>query len=161
MKPLTKYIRCFFSSSMGKFYICLSNFSEKYLFSAFLLFIRFWMAQIFWYSGLTKISSWNSTLYIFRYEYAVPYIPYEYAALSAAFFELSMPIFLLVGFMGRFAAIPLLFMTAVIQFTYLDRIDHTYWALLLACIILYGPGRFSADYLLRFVGTSDAPKTSK
>lgn len=157
MQKLIQYIRCFFSWRIGKFYICLTNFSEKYLFSALLLFIRFWIAQIFWYSGLTKISSWSSTLYLFRYEYAVPLIPYELAAISATFIELSMPIFLIAGFMSRFAAIPLLFMTAVIQFTYLDRIDHIYWALLLGCIILYGAGRFSADYLLRFVGTSLAP----
>ncbi len=154
MNSFAQYIRCFFLSKFGKLYICLTLFSEKYLFSALLLFMRFWIAQIFWYSGLTKISSWNSTLYLFKYEYAVPYISHEFAAISASFFELSMPIFLLVGFISRFAAIPLLFITFVIQFSYLKHLDHMYWAMMLSCIILYGPGRFSVDYLLRFVGTS-------
>jgi len=106
------------------------------------------MARIFWYSGLTKISSWQTTVYLFEYEYATPIIPAELAAAMATATELSAPIFLLFGFMTRFAAIPMLCMTAVIQFTYLDHIEHIYWAVLLGAIILHGPGKYSIDHLL-------------
>jgi putative oxidoreductase len=78
----------------------------------------------------------------------VPIIPAEFAAILATATELSAPILLVLGFLTRLAAIPMLCMTAVIQFTYLDLIDHLYWAILLATIILYGPGRYSLDYLI-------------
>lgn len=48
-----------------KFYIfhpCITktiDFLETKLIHLLMLFIRFWIAKIFWYSGLTKISNWN------------------------------------------------------------------------------------------------------
>lgn len=136
------------NSFIGSIYFALAKFANHYLFSLIVLFMRVWMAQIFWYSGLTKIASWQSTVYLFKYEYAVPIIPAEIAAALATATEVSMPLFLVVGFMTRLAAIPMLCMTAVIQFTYLDLTEHLYWALLLGTIIFYGPGRYSLDRLL-------------
>lgn len=136
------------NSMIGKIYFALVKFANKYLFSALLFFMRFWMAKIFWYAGLTKISSWQSTVYLFKYEYAVPIIPAELAAAMATATELTAPIFLVLGLMTRFAAFPMLCMVAVIQFTYLDLIDHLYWAILLCTIIFHGAGRYSLDYLI-------------
>ncbi|MCF8494137.1 MAG: DoxX family protein [Rickettsiaceae bacterium] len=136
------------NNSLGRIYLIATQFSNKYLFSLLILFIRIWMARIFWYSGLTKISSWQTTLYLFQYEYKVPIIPIEIAASLAMVTELTMPFFLVIGFLTRFAAIPLICMVAVIQFTYLDLIEHLYWAILLATIVFYGPGRYSIDSLL-------------
>ncbi len=135
-------------SLLGKAYIAAIRFSDKYLFSLLVLFIRVWMARIFWYSGLTKISSWQTTIYLFKYEYKVPIIPIEIAASFATATELTMPFFLVLGFMTRLAVVPLICMTAVIQFTYLDLIEHLYWAVLLATIAFYGPGRYSVDGLI-------------
>jgi putative oxidoreductase len=136
-------------SALGRLYISSTTFAQKYLFSCLVLFMRIWIAEIFWYSGLTKISSWEATIYLFKHEYKVPFISPEIAALLGTSVELSTPILLVFGFMTRFAAMPMLFMTAVIQFTYLDRIDHMYWAILLGVVILYGPGLFSVDHLIR------------
>ena len=136
------------NSYIGIMYFATVKFANDYLFPLIVLFMRIWIARLFWYSGLNKISSWKSTICLFKYEYAVPIIPVDIAAITATGIELSMPIFLLVGFMTRLAAIPLLCMTAVIQFTYLDLTEHLYWALLLGTIIFYGPGRYSIDRLL-------------
>ncbi len=141
-------VRKIHKSKIGKLYFSASTFASNNLFPLLVLFMRCWMARIFWYSGLTKISSWQSTVYLFEYEYAVPIIPPELAAAMATATELSAPIFLLLGLMTRLAAIPMLVMTAVIQFTYLDLVVHLYWALLLGTIILYGPGKYSIDHLL-------------
>lgn len=122
---------------------------EHYALGLVVLGMRFWMAQIFWYSGLTKISSWHSTVYLFEYEYKTPFFPPEVSAALATTFELVCPVFLLLGLGARFAAVPMLVMTAVIQFTYLDSKENLYWAFLLATIWFYGPGMFSMDYLLR------------
>lgn len=109
-----------------------------------------WIAGIFWYSGLTKIAIWANTLYLFEEEYKVPYLNYEVAAYLATFFELTCPMLLVLGLATRVATLPLLVMTAVIQFTYLDLIDHRYWAMLLCTILFYGPGLISADYLIKY-----------
>lgn len=113
-----------------------------------LLFIRLWMAKIFWYSGLTKISHWQSTLFLFKEEYKVPLLPPEGAAFFATLFELTCPLLLLLGFATRVAALPMLAMIAVIQFTYLDLVEHYYWAMLLALIVCYGPGALSLDHFI-------------
>ena len=142
------YIQKLQNSIIGKLYFSYINFANKYLFSALLFFIRLHMAKIFWYSGLTKISNWQSTIYLFKYEYAVPIIPVEIAASLATITELTTPILLLLGFVSRLSALPMLIMTVVIQFTYLDLIDHLYWAILLCIIIFHGPGRYSIDHLI-------------
>ena len=130
-------------------YMSMVNILEKIGLPLILLVVRLWMAKIFWYSGLTKISSWQSTVYLFKEMYKVPVIPPEIAAYIATAFELSCPVLLCLGFATRFATLPMLAMTAVIQFTYLDLIDHRYWAMLLLVILCYGPGTLSLDCLLK------------
>ncbi len=111
-----------------------------------LLFLRFWVAQIFFLSGLTKIHDWASTEFLFAYEYQVPLLPPDLAAVLATTVELSMPVLLVLGLATRLAALPLIAMTLVIQFTYLPHIDHLYWLILLALIVLRGPGPLSLDH---------------
>ena len=137
-------IKCIFN-----IYIKITGFLEKYIFSFVVFFMRFWIARIFWYSGVQKFYNWNSTLALFKYEYRVPFIPSDIAAFLAASAELTIPPLLVIGLANRLAAIPLLIMTMVIQFTYLDLIDHLYWALLLCTIIFYGPGRYSLDHIIK------------
>jgi putative oxidoreductase len=113
-----------------------------------LFLARLWLAKVFFMAGLTKIDSWESTLLLFEHEYAVPFLPVAFAAFSATFFELVVPPLLVLGLFTRFAAIPLLVMTAVIEFTYNSYLEHTYWALLFGILITYGAGRLSLDHLV-------------
>ena len=116
---------------------------------ALLLAMRLWIADIFWKSGLTKLDDWETTLFLFEEEYQVPVLPTEFAAYSATFFELAMPILLLLGLASRLATLPLIAMTAVIQFTYLQHEQHYYWAFLLFAILSFGPGRASLDAFIQ------------
>ena len=148
---LEKIKNCFRKPSVGFFletYKVCTQFLEIWIMSVLVLLMRLWMARIFWYSGLTKISSWESTLYLFEYEYQVPFLSVQIAAYCATFFELVCPVFLTIGLLTRFASLPLLVMTLVIQFTYLDATDHYHWFMILSCILCYGPGKFSLDNLL-------------
>lgn len=138
-----------FISKTINFYFRILIILEKLFMPLLVFFIRFWMARIFWYSGLTKISSWESTIFLFKDEYKVPVISAEVAAYIATAFELTCPILLILGFGARLATLPMLAMTAVIQFTYLDHMDHRYWAMLLAIILFYGPGTLSLDYFIK------------
>ncbi len=112
------------------------------------LLVRVWMAKIFFDSGLTKIEDFDVTVFLFENEYAVPFIPPYFAALSATFFELACPVALVLGFATRFAVLPLLVMTAVIQFTYQPHHEHIYWAILLVGLLVNGAGKLSLDYLI-------------
>ncbi len=114
-----------------------------------LLLLRLWMAKVFLSSGLVKISDFSNTVALFESEYAVPFIPPYFAAVSATFFELVCPLLLTLGLGARFATLPLLVMTAVIQFTYDQNIQHAYWAMLLLVILTFGAGKLSVDYFIR------------
>jgi NADH dehydrogenase/putative oxidoreductase len=111
-------------------------------------FLRLWMAEIFWSSGLTKIASWSTTLALFQDEYRVPLLPPELAAVMATAAELACPVLLALGLGTRLAALPLMVMTLVIQFTYLDRLEHFCWLTVLGQIALRGPGPLSFDALV-------------
>jgi uncharacterized membrane protein YphA (DoxX/SURF4 family) len=111
--------------------------------------IRVWLAVVFFKSGLTKIEDFDTTILLFSAEYNVPLIPPALAAYSATLFELLCPVLLVLGLATRFAALPLLAMTAVIQFTYLDHVQHYYWGLLLVGLVVHGAGCLSADRYIR------------
>lgn len=120
--------------------------------------IRVKMAYIFFVAGTLKLEdgflgigkgSWESTLQLFEYEYAVPYLSVEFAATSATFFEILCPVLLVLGLGARAAAFILLIMTAVIEFTYESFPEHQYWALLLLLILSRGAGVISLDYVIR------------
>ncbi len=119
------------------------------------LIIRLWIARVFFNSGLTKIKDWENTVFLFEFEYSVPILSPEIAAFFATFFELGMPILLVIGLLSRLAAIPLLSMALVIQFILganspaFDNVEHFYWMILLLVIIFKGPGIISLDHILK------------
>ena len=65
---------------------------ETYLAPLLDFAVRFWLARVFFLSGLTKIQSWDSTLSLFENEYAVPFLPPELAAYMGTFTELFFPV---------------------------------------------------------------------
>ena len=112
------------------------------------LVVRLWIAMIFFKSGLVKFWDFETTVALFTDEYQVPFLPPYCAALSGTCFELACPVLLVLGLATRLAALPLLVMTMVIQFTYLDHMQHYYWMLLLSGLILHGGDKLSLDYAL-------------
>ncbi|MDE1901270.1 MAG: DoxX family protein [Alphaproteobacteria bacterium] len=116
--------------------------------SLLLLLERFWMSKIFFQSGLLKVSDWGNTLFLFANEYSVPLLSPKLAAYAATAVELSCPILLIIGLGSRLAAIPMIVMTGVIEFTYTDNPQHFFWAMVLATILCFGPGKISLDHLI-------------
>ena len=163
IKIMNNFMQSSCITKISNMYLCGVSYLEKNIMPLYMLFIRIWMAKIFWYSALTKISSWQSTLFLFENIYKVPMLSPDIAAYLATFFELSCSVLIAFGLFSRVAALPLLAMTAVIQFTYLKLIDHSYWAMLLTMILFHGPGKFSLDYLVRnyFETNKTTNKTQK
>jgi len=121
------------------------------------LLLRLWVAWAFWVSGLTKIQSWDSTLYLFENEYSVPLLPPEWAAYAGAFSELAFPALLALGLGGRFAAFALLVFNGIAVISYPDLgaaglEQHKVWGLMLLVSLLHGPGALSLDHLIRRYG---------
>jgi putative oxidoreductase len=126
--------------------------SKKLLQDVLLLFIRIWIANIFLRSGLLKIFSWDSTIYLFTNEYNVPLLPPELAAIIGTANEICAGVAILIGFGTRFAAIALLCLSAVIEiFVYPGTQEHYYWMILLSILISFGAGRFSLFAIGQFV----------
>jgi putative oxidoreductase len=114
------------------------------------LLLRCWVAYAFWVSGLLKFQSWDSTLFLFENEYAVPLLPTAFAAILGTAIELIGPVFLVTGLFGRGAAI-LMFLfnlVAVISYPDLGKAgieQHVVWGLMLLVCCLHGPGLWSVD----------------
>ncbi len=117
------------------------------------LLLRLWIANIFWKAGLTKIANMSSTLYLFQYEYAVPFIPYELAAYMAIFAELVFPVLLVLGLATRISAGTLFLFNfmAVISYPTLNPagiVQHQAWGIMLLIPLFHGAGAISLDHFI-------------
>ncbi|HEX5739844.1 MAG TPA: DoxX family protein [Hydrogenophaga sp.] len=116
------------------------------------LVARGYLAQVFFLSGLTKIRDWEITLLLFTEEYQVPLLSPQVAAVMGTAGELVLPVLLLLGLAGRFAALGLSVVNVVAVLS-LNEIapaalqQHITWGVLLAALVIYGVGRWSIDCL--------------
>src|SRR5262245_62132994 len=114
---------------------------------------RIYIARAFFLSGLTKIRDWDITVALFTDEYKVPVLPPELAALMGTAGELVLPVLLVLGLGGRFAALGLFCVNAVAVISLREIAEpalqqHVFWGSLLVALALWGPGRWSMDHLL-------------
>jgi len=114
---------------------------------------RFYIAHVFFLSGLTKIRDWDTTLALFMDEYHVPLLPPTLAAYMGTICELALPVLLVLGLGGRFAAAGLFILNGVAVASLGDVApaalqQHVFWGSLLAALLLWGPGPWSADHFI-------------
>jgi putative oxidoreductase len=117
------------------------------------LLARLCVAQVFFLSGLTKLRDWDTTLLLFTEEYRVPLLPPVPAAVLGTAGELVLPVLLLLGLGGRFAALGLSVVNVVAVLSLSEIAPaahqlHVTWGVLLAALALFGPGAWSVDALL-------------
>ena len=111
---------------------------------------RLYVGQAFFLSGLTKLRDWEITLALFQDEYHVPLLPPELAALLGTGGELVLPVLLVLGLAGRFAAAGLSVVNVVAVLSLAEIApaalqQHQFWGSLLLALLLWGPGRWSLD----------------
>lgn len=111
---------------------------------------RLYVAQAFFASGLTKLRDWDTTLALFADEYHVPLLPPPVAAAMGTTGELALPVLLVLGLGGRFAALGLLVVNAVAVVSLQDIApaalqQHISWGITLVALAVYGPGRWAVD----------------
>ena len=130
----------------------------SWLESPLLLAIRWFVAWQFLKSGWLKISDWETTLYLFQDEYHVPLLPPALAAVAGTAGELVFPTLLVVGLLGRYAAVGLSAVNVLAVISYAHVLlgegfeaalgQHYLWGALLLVVAVFGPGRWSLDALL-------------
>jgi putative oxidoreductase len=122
------------------------------------LAIRLYVSWQFLKSGYIKITSWDTTIYLFENEYHTPVLSPHVAAVTGAFGELFFPTLLVLGFYSRLSAIGLFAVNAMAVISYSQVLlaegseaalgQHILWGSLLLVAIVYGPGKLSVDYLV-------------
>ena len=121
----------------------------------FLLATRLWVSWQFLKSGWIKLTTWDSTLELFRSEYDVPLLPPTLAAICGTFGELFFPILLVLGFATRIGALGLFAVNAMAVISYWHVLggegfeaalaQHVLWGYMLAVIAVCGGGALSLD----------------
>ncbi len=111
---------------------------------------RVYIAQVFFLSGLTKLRDWETTVALFTDEYKVPLLPPAMAAVMGTTGETLLPLLLVLGLGGRFAALGLFVVNAVAVVSLTEIApaafqQHVFWGSLLAGLAIYGPGPWSLD----------------
>ncbi|HEY3699858.1 MAG TPA: DoxX family protein [Spongiibacteraceae bacterium] len=126
--------------------------------SLFLLATRWYVSWQFLKSGWLKVSSWDSTLDLFRNEYHVPLLPPDIAAVVGASGELFFPALLILGLGGRIGALGLFAVNlmAVISYAHVLLAEgfeaalaqHVLWGFMLVLLAVFGNGAFALDRIL-------------
>ncbi|MDZ7813203.1 MAG: DoxX family protein [Ideonella sp.] len=114
---------------------------------------RLYVAKVFFMAGLTKLRDWETTVFLFTEEYQVPLLPPEVAAVAGTAGEIVLPVLLVLGLGGRFAALGLSVVNvmAVISLSDIPEAaltQHVFWGSLLAALVLWGPGKLALDHWL-------------
>ncbi|MRD48204.1 DoxX family protein [Caenimonas koreensis] len=114
---------------------------------------RAYVGHAFFLSGLTKIRDWDTTLALFADEYKVPLLPPALAAPLGTAGELVLPVLLVLGLGGRFAALGLSVVNIVAVLSLQEVLpvalqQHTLWGSLLAGIAIFGPGAWSLERIV-------------
>lgn len=121
----------------------------------FLLATRLWVSWQFLKSGWIKLTTWDTTLLLFREEYHVPLLPPGLAAVCGTFGELFFPLLLVVGLFTRFGALGLFAVNAMAVISYWHVLgsegyegalaQHVLWGYMLALLAVSGAGALSFD----------------
>ncbi len=113
---------------------------------------RLYIGWVFFAAGLTKLSDWETTLFLFELEYTVPFLSPAMAALLGTAGELVFPVLLVFGLFGRLGAIGLSVVNVVAVISLAEIAPaaltlHWLWGVILAGLVIFGPGKFSLDRL--------------
>lgn len=129
-----------------------------------LLASRVAVFMIFWTSAQNKLGGstimgqkwmfWDvnhSTLMLFEYEYALPFIPAKTAAYITTWAEFFLSLLLLLGLFTRVSALSLIIITLVIQvFVYPGAwASHLLWAVALIYLLKNGSGAIALENIRR------------
>jgi putative oxidoreductase len=123
--------------------------------SLLLLGTRLWVSAAFLASGWLKLTTWETTRFLFEEEYRVPLLSPAVAAVVGTFGELFFPALLVLGLFARAGAIGLFAVNAMALVSYWHvlggddyaaaRGQHYLWGFMTLVVALCGAGGLSLD----------------
>jgi len=124
----------------------------------FALASRIYVSWVFLKSGYLKLADWEQTVALFEYEYRVPLLTPQLAAIAGTAGELIFPVLLILGLFGRISALGLQAVNVLAVVSYAHVLfqegfaaaigQHYLWGYILLVLAVYGPGAWSLDYRL-------------
>ena len=118
-----------------------------------LLAPRFFLAIPFWNAGQVRLDNWGFQAILFQNVHPLPLLSPTQAAYLTTTFELALPVLLVIGLFGRFAALGLAVMAATIYFviggSFAIASEQFPWMAVGIVLFVIGTGRVSVDYLIR------------
>ncbi|HEY0940803.1 MAG TPA: DoxX family protein [Steroidobacter sp.] len=125
----------------------------------FALASRVYVSWVFLKSGYLKLSDWEQTVALFEYEYRVPLLTPQLAAIAGTTGELVFPALLILGLFGRISALGLQAVNVLAVISYAHVLyqpgfaaaigQHYLWGFILLVLAFYGPGVWSLDHWLK------------
>src|SRR5450755_788177 len=113
------------------------------------LAIRIWIAKLFAFFGFMQMLNWETTLAVAAQENPIPFLAPSSAAFLSTVIYIVCAVLLAIGFMTRYAALPLLFLALITQLRYTPFDTQLFWMALAGWFAIYGAGPISVDNLLR------------
>jgi putative oxidoreductase len=113
------------------------------------LAIRLWIAKLFFSFGVLQLMQWQVTLALASQENPIPPLEPAAAAILSTGIYLLCAVLLGIGFMTRYAALPLLALSIVTQLLYQPFDTQLFWIALSGWFVIYGAGPIALDSLLR------------
>ncbi len=113
------------------------------------LAIRLWIAKLFGSFGFMQMLHWETTLAVASQENPIPFLAPHSAAFLSTVIYIACAALLSVGFMTRYAALPLLLLSLITQLRYTPFDTQLFWIALAGWFAIYGAGPISVDNLLR------------
>jgi putative oxidoreductase len=112
------------------------------------LWVRLGLAKVFFVSGMMKIGNWPAALELPRHGYPVGWLEPHEAALIGIAIAVIGPVLLTLGFLVRPAALAMLALSLVIQFSDRQLDVNLLWAALFLWYVVFGAGALSLDRIL-------------
>jgi len=113
------------------------------------LAIRLWIARLYGSFGFMQMLHWESTLAVASQENPIPFFAPHSAAFLSTVIYIVCAALLSIGFMTRYAALPLLLLSLITQLRYTPFDTQLFWIALAGWFAIYGAGPISVDNLLR------------
>lgn len=115
------------------------------------------IAHAFLMSATVKLADWDNALYLAQHEYPVSWMSPQLAAYLGVTIEILGAVLLTFGLLTRFAALSLLILTLVAQYSYQAVNAQVFWIIMLGYWSIMGGGLKSIDFLLRGLRDSALP----
>ena len=113
------------------------------------LLIRLWIAKLFFFFGVQELMHWTTALQSAVEQNPFPPLAPTVSAYLSTGADLICAMLLALGFMTRYASLPLLILAAITQFRFEPFDTQLFWIALFGWYVIHGAGPISLDHLLR------------